>query len=312
MENKSATQKEESNKRLHAIYLVIIFLLGGLCVLLAMQHKELKKTVATHEIRIEQIVKENVDVRSDLEELRDQYAQLQTTDEALTAELEIKKKYIDSLLVQAKKHKEDSYVIAKLKKETFTLREIMKGFIRTIDSLNTLNNQLRVEKTQVMTELGEQKEKTKAVEGERETLKGRIDKAALLSGLNVKAVGIKEVKAGKKATETPKANKVENIRVTFDVADNDLTPAGPKQIHIRIVTPDAQEMSEVKDDRHQFTFGNTTSYYAGKKTIDYANQPMSVLILCPKPKDSELLPGKYLIEIYYEKVVIGTTTLVLE
>ncbi|HEU4718920.1 MAG TPA: hypothetical protein VFU15_13845 [Bacteroidia bacterium] len=314
MENQPqpAKEKEKDNRRLHAIYLTIIFLLAGLCVFLSMQYRELKTVVATHEIKIEQVVKERDDVKSDLEDLRAQYDQLQTNDKTISAELEAKKAYIDSLLVEADKHKNDSYVIAKLKKETMTLRKIMQGYIHTIDSLNQLNDKLVAEKNEVLTQLDDQKSKTQQVTDEKDKLKGRIDKAALLSTLNVKAVGVKTSRGGKKDSETSKASKVDKIRVTFDVADNDLTTPGDKDIYIRIITPDAQEMSESKDASHQFSFGNTTSYFAGKKTIDYENQPMSVLISCPKPKDTDLVPGKYLIEIYADKVMIGSTGMILE
>lgn len=312
MENQVQPQKEKSNGRLHAIYLTIIFLLAGLSIFLTFQVKELRTVVSTHEIRIEQVVQENSDVKSDLEDLREQYSQLETSDKALSEELQKKKDYIDSLLQQAEKHKGDAYVISKLKKETVTLRAIMKGYIRTIDSLNTLNGTLIAEKKAVQGQLDEQIGKTQQVQSEKEQLKGRIDRAAMLSTLNVKAVGVKTARGGKKDTETSKASKADKIKVTFDVADNDLTVPGNKDLYIRVITPDAQELSEAKDGDHQFTFGSTTSYFAAKKTIDFQNQPMSVLVNCHKPKDAELLPGKYIIEIYSEKTMIGTTTLVLE
>jgi chromosome segregation ATPase len=129
--------QNSGNRKLHAIYLVIIFLLGGLCIFLSFQYRELKVIVAEREITINQVINEREDVKSDLEDLKAQYAELQTTDAALNAELTAKRAYIDSLLVEAEKHKGDKFIIAKLKKETQTLREIMKGYIVTIDSLNT-------------------------------------------------------------------------------------------------------------------------------------------------------------------------------
>ncbi len=313
MENQPRTEeKEKSNRRLHAVYLTIIFLLGGLCVFLGLQYKELKTVVATHEIKIEQVVNERNDVQTDLQELKAQYDQLQTSDAALNAELQAKRAYIDSLLIQAEKHKGDAYMIAKLKKETSTLREIMKGYIRTIDSLNTLNNQLIAEKKEVLGQLDDQKNQTKLVIDEKDKLKTRIDRAAVLSTMNVKAVGLKSSRGGTKYSEVSKASKVDKIRVTFDVADNDLTIPGPKDVFIRIITPDAQEMTQSKDAGHQFSFGGTTAYYAAKKTIDYQNQPMSVSVLADKKAEESLLPGKYIVEIYSDKVMIGTTTLTLE
>lgn len=312
MENQPKEEKK-SNRTLHAVYLSIIVVLAALCIFLSLQYKTLKQTVAKHEITIETVMKDKEDVVSDLEELKDQYSQLQTSDAALNSELQAKRALIDSLLIQAEKHKNDSYIIAKLKKETNTLRAIMKGYIRTIDSLNQLNNRLVEEKQGVLNQLDEEKQHSQQIQQEKDKLSTRIDRASVLSSLNVKAVGIKMSRGGKKDTETSKASKVDKIRVTFDVADNDLTVPGPKDIYVRIITPDAQEMTQAQDAAHQFTFGGSTSYFAAKKTIDYQNQPMSVLVLCSKAKaDDVLLPGKYIIELYSDKVMIGTTTMVLE
>lgn len=315
MDNQSTTkaEKEQNNRKLHAIYLTIIFLLAGLCGYLSLQYKQLKTIVATQVINIETVVKEKDDVESDLKELKAQYDQLQTDDAQLNAELQANKAKIDSLLELAEKHKGDAFYIAKLKKETVTLRTIMQGYVRTIDSLNQLNGKLIAEKQEVLGQLDDEKNKTKQVEDEKEKLKGRIDRAAVLSTMNVKAIGIKQARGGKKDTETSKASKVDKIRVTFDVADNDLTIPGPHDIYIRIITPDAQELTQERSPARQFSFGNTTAYFAAKKTIDYQNQPMSVLVLCPKAKEEDqLAPGKYLIEIYSDKVMIGQTDLVLE
>ncbi len=309
----AATKEEKNNRKLHAIYLFIIFILAGLCAYMSFQYKELKTIVATHEIKIETVVKEKEDVTEDLKDLKEQYALLETNDAAINAELQAKRVMIDSLLVLAEKHKGDSYYIAKLKKETSTLRAIMKGYIVTIDSLNQLNGKLIAEKKEVLGQLDNEKNRTKLVEGEKEALKGRIDRAAVLSTMNVKAIGIKQSRGGKKDSETTKASKVDKIRVTFDVADNDLTIAGGHAIYVRIITPDAQELTQERSPARQFSFGNTTAYFAAKKTIDYQNQPMTVLILCPKAKEEdELAPGKYLVELYSDKVMIGTTTMVLE
>lgn len=141
----------------------------------------------------------------------------------------------------------------------------------------------------------------------------RIDRAAVLSTLNIKSTGIKFSRGGKKDTETLKASKVDKIRVTFDVGDNDLTIAGLHPIYIRIITPDARELTQERSPANQFSFGGTSAYFAAKKTIDYQNQPMSVLVLCPKAKaEDEFVTGKYIIEIYSDNVMIGNTTLTLD
>lgn len=305
--------QDSGKRKLHAIYLVIIFLLGGLCIFLSFQYRELKVIVAERDITINQVINEREDVKSDLEDLKAQYAELQTTDAALNAELNAKRAYIDSLLVEAEKHKGDKFIIAKLKKETQTLREIMKGYIVTIDSLNTLNNTLRAEKQQVLSELDNEKSKVQNITGEKEALQGRIDKAALLSTLNVKATGVNKSRNGKKESETTKASKTDRIKVGFDVADNDLTKAGAHVIYIRIMTPDGKELTKSEDPDHQFTWGTNRGFFAGKRTIDYQNQPMSVIVYCDKAhEEDEFLPGLYRIEICCDNAIIGETTLTLQ
>jgi uncharacterized protein YdcH (DUF465 family) len=316
MDNQATTPaaaKEQNNRKLHTTYLIIIFLLAGLCGYLGFQYRELRTIITTHEIKIEQVVKEKDDVQTDLMELKDEFGALQTNDAELNAELQAKRAQIDSLIQLAEKHKGDAYIIAKLKKETNTLREIMKGYIVTIDSLNQLNGKLVAEKRVVLGQLDDEKTHSKQIEDEKDKLKGRIDRAAVLSTLNIKAVGIKQSRGGKKDTETSKASKIDKIRVTFDVADNDLTIPGSHDIYVRIITPDAQELTQERSPAHQFTFGNTTAYFAAKKTIDYQNQPMTVLILCSKAKEEDTFaPGKYIVELYSDKTMIGTTTLVME
>ncbi|GAB4132296.1 MAG: hypothetical protein Fur0041_03470 [Bacteroidia bacterium] len=308
-----ANKEKENNKKLHGIYLSIIGLLAIICIYLSFQYKELKTIIATREIKIEQVVKERDDVKADLVELREQYEALQTNEASLSKELEEKKAYIEQLLLEAEKHKGDAAYIAKLKKETQTLRDIMKGYVRTIDSLNQLNAKLVSEKQQVLVQLDEEKGRTQKVEKEKGELKQRIDRAALLSTLNVRASGVRMARGGKKETETQKASKVDKIKVSFDLADNDLTVAGAKDIYVRVITPDGKELTKSQDAEHIFTFGGSTGYYAAKKTIDYQNSAMSVLIYCHKAKEEdEFVPGKYIIEINADKATIGTTTLTLE
>ena len=302
-----------NNKKLHMVYLLVIFLLGAACIYLVMQVRELKVQVVETTTSITQVIQERDDVKSDLEALKGQYEQLQTTDAALNAELEAKKAYIDSLLVEADKHKGDKAIIAKLKKETETLRRIMQGYVRTIDSLNTLNSTLRAEKQEVLNELGSEKEKSANITKEKEGLQTRIDKAALLTTVNVRVSGVNVSRNGKKESETNKANKSDKLKVSFDVADNDLTRAGSHTVYLRVMTPDGKELTQSEDPDHQFSWGQNRGFFAAKKNIDYQNQAMSVLMYVEKPNpDNEFLPGVYRVEICCDNAIIGNTTFQLQ
>lgn len=312
MEDKK-NNDQGNNKKLHLAYLLVIFLLGAACIYLVMQVRDLKVQVVETTTNITNVIQERDDVTSDLEALRGQYEQLQTTDAALNSELEAKKLYIDSLLVEAEKNKGNKAIIAKLKKETETLRRIMQGYVRTIDSLNTLNNTLRDEKQQVLNELGSEKEKTATISKEKEGLQGRIDKAALLTTLNVRATGVNTSRGGKKESETNKASKADKLKVTFDVAENDLTRAGAHTMYLRIMTPDGKELTKSEDPDHQFTWGENRGFFAAKKSVDYQNHAMSVLMYVDRPNpDNEFLPGTYKVEIVCDNAIIGETSFTLQ
>lgn len=313
MEDQKNNDKKD-NRKIHFIYLFVIFALGAFCIFLVTEVRTLKTQVVETTTSITQVIQERDDVKSDLESLKAQYETLQTSDIALNAELEAKKAYIDSLLIQADKHKGDAAIIAKLKKETETLRRIMQGYVRTIDSLNTLNGVLRDEKQQVLNELGSEKEKSANVTKEKDGLQERINLAALLTTLNVRGTGVNSSRGGKKESETNKASKADKLKISFDVADNDLTKPGAHTVYLRVMTPDGKELTKSEDQDHQFSWaGGNVGFFAAKKSIDYQNQAMSVLMYVEKPNpDNEFLPGTYLVEIVCDNAIIGQTSFTLQ
>jgi hypothetical protein len=305
--------EKKDNRKLHFMYLFVIFLLGAVCIYLVTEVRDLKVQVVEKTTSITQVIQERDDVTADLESLRDQYEQLQTTDVALNAELEAKKLYIDSLLVEAEKNKGNVAIIAKLKKETETLRRIMQGYVRTIDSLNTLNNTLREEKQVALNQLDEEKGKVTNITKDKDALQSRINQAALLTTLNVRATGVNVTRGGKKESETNKASKSDKIKVSFDVAENELTKSGAHTVYLRVMTPDGKELTKSEDPDHQFTWGNNRGFFAAKKAIDYQNQAMSVLMYVEKPNpDNEFLPGTYRVEIVCDNAIIGETSFTLQ
>ena len=71
------------------------------------------------------------------------YDNLQISNDSISANLTLERERADSLMTRLKK--ERSWNLAKIKqyeKEVGTLRTIMRGYVRQIDSLNTLNKKL--------------------------------------------------------------------------------------------------------------------------------------------------------------------------
>lgn len=303
-------EKEKSKKRGGVILWSIIILLmisNGVTIWL---WKTTKNEIITERVVTEKVIVERDNVQSDLLLLQKDFESIKAKDAAMQLEIDAKKERIAELIEEAKKHKGDAYIIAQLRKETETLREIMKGFVRTIDSLNTLNVNLVAEKKTVLKQLGVEKEKQTTLIKEKDELKSAIAKGSVLSCFNISAKAVSYKRSGKKESETTKARKTEKIKVSFSLGENKIAKPGEKTVYIRIMTPDGKEMAKNYDDNYKFTFNKSTGYFAGKETLNYANVEISGVTYCEG--QGEFVPGNYMIEVSCDGVVIGSTTLKLD
>lgn len=304
-------EKERSRKRGGVIILwsVIMLLLASNAVTIWLW-KTSRNEIVREKIVKEQVIVERDNVKADLLVLQKDFENLKGKDAAMQQEIDAKKARIAELIKQAEKHKGDAYIIKKLREETETLRTIMKGFVRTIDSLNTLNQNLVKEKKSVLKQLDYEKEKQTVLIKEKDELRTTIAKGSVLTCFNVTAKPVFYKRSGKKESETNKASKTEKIKVGFTLGENKIAKPGEKTVYVRIMTPDGKEMAKSYDDNYKFTFNKSNGYFAGKETLNYANIEISGVTYCEG--QGEYVPGNYVVEISCDGVVVGSTSFKLD
>ena len=302
-------EKEKSSKKRGLLFWIIIGLMttNGITIWLLVNEKS--KVVNTITISEKILVEKNT-VEVDLVNLQKDYQNLQTNDAAMQLDIDAKRARIEVLIKEASRHKGDATIISKLKIEMQTLRSIMQSYVRTIDSLNTLNQTLVAEKKTVLKQLGSEKEKQSVLIKEKDELKSTIAKGSILSCFNISAKAVLYKRGGKKESETNKARKTEKIKVSFSLGENKIAKAGEKTIYVRIMTPDGKELSKNYDDNSRFNFNQRSGYFAGRETLNYANSELNGVTDCEG--QGEYVPGNYIIEITCDGVVIGNTTLKLD
>ncbi|MFL5765086.1 MAG: hypothetical protein ACJ77K_14180 [Bacteroidia bacterium] len=303
------TQQEEKKSNKSIVWILILLLLGGNGTFGYLWWKE-KNRANTVVVEKEQVVVERDNIKSDLLELQQEYNSLETSDKAVQAELDDKKAQIAELLEQAEKHKGDAYEISKLRKETETLRKIMKHFVVQIDSLNTMNKTLIVEKDKVNADLNAEKDKTTQLTKDKEQLQGTVNLGSVLKAENPTAKGVKFKSGGKKEVETTKASRVERIKVSFVLGENKIAKKGVKPVYVRVTTPDGKELCKSQDESNMVKFNGSKGYYAAKDEVNYSNDDVAMDILCPSPNG--FIPGKYLVDIICDDVVVGQTSITLK
>lgn len=294
-----AENQKESNKK----YLIIIGLLALLsAVLIVMQFTKQaeveEKVVAIDNLQLEQLQLEN-----ELQDMLIQYDTVNVKNDRLNAEIIGQQEQIREMLKQMDKHKDDAYIIHKLKKEAATLREIMKGYLVTIDSLNTLNLDLKADNKYLVEELSQAVTKSQKLESTKKELEDIVATGSVLQANGMTSVGLR-VRNNGKQSEVSKANKVEIIRTCTKIGENRIAPKGKKEIYLRIISPDGIVL-EGNDGDNRFEFNGVSGKYSIKRVIDYANEPMDLCIFYNVNTEEGIATGKYIVEMYEGGMLIG-------
>ena len=167
-------------------------------------------------------------IQNDLGRLMTDFDNLQVTNDSISAGLTIERDRADSLMTRLKK--ERSWNLAKIKqyeKEVGTLRTIMKGYIRQIDSLNTLNKRLISENVGYRKEISSAKLRAEMAEEKAAELDNKVRVGAVIRARDITLAALN-------ANSKP-VSRVKNaarLRVDFVLTANELATPGEKTIYV--------------------------------------------------------------------------------
>lgn len=226
---------------------------------------------------------------------------LQKDAESLVSELESLKdrndtmmmKYQEAVTMLEQLQKERTYnynQLAKYKKEVESLRGVMKGYLRQIDSLNTINSNLQAENVAYKKEITTAQLRADVAEERADELgtKVRIGSVIRTSGVRIVALNdsSKEVRRMKQAAR---------LRVDFELTANELAEPGEKSIYICITAPDGYVLSS--EDMILFMFEGEEMMASAVRKVDYENQSVPVSIYYD---GSHFEKGTYRVDIYID------------
>lgn len=233
-----------------------------------------------------------------------EYKNIKTNNDTIKAKLSKEQKRIEELVKELKNTKNASAVqIAKYKKELGTLREIMKSFIAQIDSLNTINKNLTEENTMVKTEYQKARVTNKELEDKNQSLKDIVNIASV-----IKLRGLTALPINAKAKEMFKIDKIDKIKISFTLEKNDVAKVGTRDVYVRIARPDELVLTPTEEEF--FTYQGAKVVYSTKRQVEYNRADTDMTIYWKKT--TELIPGKYVIDVFIDGNMIGTTNLILK
>ncbi|MFM7596390.1 MAG: hypothetical protein ACKO4Y_09445 [Flavobacteriales bacterium] len=249
------------------------------------------------------------DLKTDFKNMLDTYDRLIEMDRSKADSLNKQKAQISQLLNQLNTNKKlSARELFNLKKENEVLRSIMRGYVKQIDSLNTLNIKLTSVLDETNTKLTETTTERDTYKKDAEQKSEQLKKGAKLQayGFNSEAL---RMKINNTTEPTTKAKNAIQMRSSFTIGENQITSSGRKAVFLQIIAPNGEilqsKSSNVIDTE------NGQQGFSDKKDIDYNNQAIDLTIYYDL-KGTEVGKGNYKVRIYCEGQLIGTDSFTLK
>jgi hypothetical protein len=249
------------------------------------------------------------DLKTDFKNMLDTYDQLIEMDQSKADSLNKQKAQISQLLNQLNTNKKlSARELFNLKKENEVLRSIMRGYVKQIDSLNTLNTKLTSVLDETSTRLTETTTERDTYKKDAEQKSEQLKKGAKLQayGFNSEAL---RMKLNNTTEPTTKAKNVIQMRSSFTIGENQIASRGRKSVYLQIVGPNGEVLQSKAN--YVIETENGQQGYSDKKDIDYNNQAIDLTIYYDL-KGIEVGKGNYKVRVYCEGQLIGTDSFTLK
>jgi hypothetical protein len=295
-------QKEKKSSPLIYIILLVIFLI--LSAVLGYLFNESKKENQLLTQEKEQV---RNDLQSELESLMSEHNQVKLEYGRLADTLSLRDSIIQANAKEIKSLLNFRWEYYQIKKKLDQLREVAKGYVRQMDSLYTVNQELKEENLRIRESFVSEQQKVANLQEEKVELEEIVQSASVLRAYNIQSTGIRQ--RGSRQIETDKARRTDRVRVCFTLGENKLVEQGKKTFYIRIARPD--DVILVFDEGEEYSFDHKSEklQYSIKRDIVYKGESMDLCVYWNKSRSEvEAMAGKYHVTIYMENEVIGQST----
>ena len=232
-------------------------------------------------------------IQGDLDSLIVSFDDLKIQNDSIAANLE----EANQLMEQLKNERRLNYAkIRAYEKEVGTLRTVMQGYIRQIDSLNNINQQLTKENISYKKEISTAQLRAEMAEERAEELNNKVRVGAVIRARSITMQALNN--RGKEVTRVKNAQR---LYLDFALAANELAEPGNKAIYACVTSPEGYLIAN--NNASTFTFEGEQKVYSAMREVDYecADLPVGIYV-----DGSGFTPGTYHIELYIEGRLAGT------
>lgn len=282
----------------------IIGVLAGLCLVLAVLLIALlvKKTSLKEDIM--GLTNDKEVLMTNVAQLQQDYAALSTTNDTINLQLAVEREKVAELIEKIKNTEAtNSRKLRQYENELSSLRTAMRGYIRQIDSLNSLNIALKQENEQVKKNYEETSAKVAELENTNAEQQKQLDLGSVVKG---RALTVMALNSSDK--DTGRSRRARKLKSCFFLVENAIAKKGPMNVYLRVLGPDGILMTD--GTQQTFSCDGEQLIYSAIREVDYQGEELQVCIYFAPGTD--FTKGVYTVEAYTDKGKIGVAEIYLK
>ena len=185
---------------------------------------------------------------------------------------------------------------------------LLKNKEEEIEKLKSVNKELLTENTTLKTEKNELGDSINRLSQSKDELATKVEIASQLKVENFRIVALND--RGKERTSPFKSRQVEQLKVEFNIAENNVAPIEGKKIMIRVIDENGQVLFDVARGSGTFLINGKEEFYTAAQEILFDNTKQKLSFLYDK--GSEYAEGTYNLEVYTDDYMMGSGQFVVK
>lgn len=186
--------------------------------------------------------------------------------------------------------------------------ELLKQKDQEITRLKSLSDSLYAENVTLKEKQNALSDTITVLAQNRQKLTEKVEIASRLKAENIEVAAVN--RRGKEREGEFRDSQIEQLKVTFNLADNPVAPIESKDILLRIIDPNGNPMFDVTTGSGTMMVDGREEFYTANQEILFDNTRQQVSFLYDK--EGEYMDGTYTVELYADDYLIGTKTFLVK
>ncbi len=234
--------------------------------------------------------------------LQNDYSTLSSNNDSLNVQLDREREKVDQLLERVKKtDAANRYKLRQYEKELGTLRSVMRHYIVQIDSLNTLNIELRKDAAVAREQAQESKKQYDQLSKTTDEYAKQVEKGAVIKGRGMNIVAIN---SSNKITD--RSSRTSKLKTCLNLIENSIAKRGPMRVYIRVKGPDGILITS--NQQRVFEMNGEKMIYSESREVDYQGAEVEICIYF----EQNFVKGVYTVDAYTSEGHLGTADILLK